>query len=429
LGFAIKSLAPDDLFIFYYAGHGFHGAGGNRITAWDSNSLNIEGTTLLLREVLRDPLAASSCKRAVAFVDACASGFMAIGRDVVTSMNPHELKEFLGAATYSAMFLSCTPGEKSYPATALQHGVWTYFLLKALKGDAEEALGPERYLTDTRDYLRSEVPRYVTREMQVRGNQTPQAIITASNTFAIRQVPERVVPVAPASDLSRVRAPIVREYLESIQSGAIKSLDNFDKARGHFVPKFVTIATTKFVHDLLAAEIDEEIQQLYEATKAAFKLRRDDIPHSSGNGQGSLDTEFFRFSIDTHQDEDDPAKYVIVKRLELRDAPDAHLEKIDEVFGRMFDEVVVDVDADVLDFGDLVNLFEDIVEAHGGELKDEENLSRLTYTATNGTRINIDTEHGRLSLGGGGRQACSTLLARARQYRFGLTGRSRLMLP
>ena len=24
LGFSIKSLAPDDLFIFYYAGHGFH---------------------------------------------------------------------------------------------------------------------------------------------------------------------------------------------------------------------------------------------------------------------------------------------------------------------------------------------------------------------------------------------------------------------
>jgi uncharacterized caspase-like protein len=430
LGFSIKSLAPDDLFIFYYAGHGFHGAGGNRITAWDSNSFNIEGTTLLLREVLRDPLAASSCKRALAFVDACASGFIGVGRDVVTSMNPQELKEFLDAATYSAMFLSCKPGEKSYPATALQHGVWTYFLLKALKGDAEEALGPERYLTDTglRDYLRSEVSRYVTRDMQVRGNQTPQAIIDASNTFAIRRIPARIVPVAPAGDLSRVRAPIVREYMESVQSDAIKSLTDFDKARGHFVPKVVTVATTKFVHGLLAAEIDEEIQELYEMTKAVFKLRRDDIPHSSGNGQGSLDTEFFRFSIDTRQDEDDPARYVIVKRLELRDTPDAHLEKIDEVFGRMFDEVVVDVDADALDFGDLVNLFEDIVEAHGGELKDEQHLSRLTYTATNGTRINIDTEHGRISLGGGGRQACSTLLARARQYRFGLTGLSRLML-
>jgi uncharacterized caspase-like protein len=187
LGFAIKSLSHEDLFIFYYAGHGFHGAGGNRITAWDSNPFNIEGTTLLLREVLRDPLAASPCVRALAFVDACASGFTAIGqtRNVLASMNSQELKEFLGAATYSAMFLSCKPGEKSYPSTVLQHGVWTYFLLKALKGDAEEALGPERYLTDTalRDYLHSEVSRYVTRDMQVHGNQTPQAIIDASNTF------------------------------------------------------------------------------------------------------------------------------------------------------------------------------------------------------------------------------------------------------
>jgi Caspase domain len=106
LASAIKSLAPDDLFIFYYAGHGFHGAGGNRITAWDSNSFNVEGTTLLLRDVLTDQLAASSCERALVFVDACAGGFTPLGRDVVTSMNPQELKEFLGAATYSAMFLS-----------------------------------------------------------------------------------------------------------------------------------------------------------------------------------------------------------------------------------------------------------------------------------------------------------------------------------
>lgn len=430
LGFAIKSLAANDLFIFYYAGHGFHGTGGNRITAWDSNSFNIEGTTLLLRDVLTDQLAASPCQRALVFIDACASGFTGVGRDVITSMNPQELNEFLGAATYSAMFLSCKPGEKSYPATPLQHGVWTYFLLKALTGEAEEALGPGRFLTDTalRDYLRSEVSRYVTRDMQVRGNQTPQAIIDASNTFAIRQVPVRIQPVAPAGDLSGVRAPIVREYLESLQRDAIKSLADFDKARGHFVPKVVTGATIKFVHGLLKAEIDEEIQEFYERTKAVFKLRRDDIPHSSGNGEGSVDTEFFRFSIEAHQDNDDPAKYVIAKRLELRDAPDPHLEKIDEVFGRMFDEVVVEVDADALDFSDLVNLFEDIKEAHGGELRDEQNLSRLTYTATDGTRINIDTDHGRISLGGGGRQACSTLLARARQYRFGLTGQSRLML-
>src|ERR1039458_5238430 len=52
--YTIKSLAPEDLFIFYYAGHGFYGAGGNRVTAWDTNLFNVEGTSLLLREVLSD---------------------------------------------------------------------------------------------------------------------------------------------------------------------------------------------------------------------------------------------------------------------------------------------------------------------------------------------------------------------------------------
>jgi hypothetical protein len=50
---AIQSLESEDLFIFYYAGHGFHGVGGNRITAWDTHPFNVEDTTLLVRNVLR----------------------------------------------------------------------------------------------------------------------------------------------------------------------------------------------------------------------------------------------------------------------------------------------------------------------------------------------------------------------------------------
>ena len=89
----IGSLNEDDLFVFYYAGHGFYGAGGNRITAWDTNTYNIEGTTLLLTDVLIDPLTASVCPRALAFVDACATEFEPLirARDIVNSMNYTEL--------------------------------------------------------------------------------------------------------------------------------------------------------------------------------------------------------------------------------------------------------------------------------------------------------------------------------------------------
>src|SRR4051812_34153622 len=89
----IESLGPDDLFVFYYAGHGFHGSDGNRITAWDSRPFNIEGSTILLREKLGDRLTASGCQRALAFVDACATKFEPLvrARDVISDMDPSEL--------------------------------------------------------------------------------------------------------------------------------------------------------------------------------------------------------------------------------------------------------------------------------------------------------------------------------------------------
>jgi len=48
LPYTIGGLQEGDLFVFYYAGHGFYGEGGNRLTAYDSNAVNLEGTTWLL---------------------------------------------------------------------------------------------------------------------------------------------------------------------------------------------------------------------------------------------------------------------------------------------------------------------------------------------------------------------------------------------
>ena len=82
-------------------------------------------------------------------------------------MDLNELKTFLSSATYSAVFLSCKPGQKSYPSQEYGHGVWTYFLLKALRGEADEALGAGRFITATslQDYLATVVPRYVTNRL------------------------------------------------------------------------------------------------------------------------------------------------------------------------------------------------------------------------------------------------------------------------
>ena len=62
-------------------------------------------------------------------------------------------------------------------------------------------------------------------------------------------------------------------------------------------------------------------EELYEAVKENFGLRRRQISREGGSGQGNLDTDYFRFSIDTRQNPSDPASYVIIRRLVLRGEP------------------------------------------------------------------------------------------------------------
>lgn len=427
----IESLTADDLFVFYYAGHGFHGAGGNRVTAWDSRSFNIEGSTLLLREKLSDRLAETECRRAIGFVDACATKFQPLvaARDVVSDMDSKELKDFLSSAEYNALFLSCKPGQKSYPSSEHSHGAWTHFLLRALRGDADEALGPGRYLTadSLRDYLRKEVPRYVTGRLNVRGSQTPEAIIAATNTFQIRHVPEPVVPLAAAGDLSYVKLAPTDEYLEGRDVGRVRRISGFDSKR-HQVFKTVTDRTDAFVRDLLEPEIDDEIERLYREAKDILDLSAKDLPQESGGGQGNLDCHFFRFTIESYQDPSDPEQYVVVRQLQLREGWEERQEQIDEVFGNMFDRVVVEVETDKLDFDDLVEFFESVERTHGGYLKDEHKSRRITYKTDDGVTIEIDLGYGTLTLMRRGSRTCSELVETARQYRFTLNAPSRLLL-
>lgn len=183
-------LGPDDLFIFYYAGHGFHDESGNRLTVWDTNLVNVSGTTVSVEEHILGPLRRSECQRVLAFVDACASRFKPIGRKAVTALDAAEFGKLLKTAAFNAVFLSCRAGEESFPDRELGHGIWTHYLLCALNGQAPEAVDQRGFITAAtlQDYLRQEVPRHVANHPRLKASQTPEAIVTATSTFAIRHV-------------------------------------------------------------------------------------------------------------------------------------------------------------------------------------------------------------------------------------------------
>lgn len=192
LRYEISRLNESDQFIFYYAGHGFFDGGHNKITTWDTHPNNLKETTASLNQILMEPLRKSKCNKSLIFIDACASRIdeQLFSRDFIVDMNPSEFIEFVRSSNYRAMFLSCSRGEKSYGSSTLGHGIWTYFLLKALKGEEPAAIEKERFITSTslQNYLSKAVPDFIKSKTDIRGVQKPWAEVSGSNTFIIYDI-------------------------------------------------------------------------------------------------------------------------------------------------------------------------------------------------------------------------------------------------
>ena len=429
LKYTIQNLAEDELFIFYYAGHGFHGAGGNRLSTYDTNRTNIESTSLPMRDDLLEPLTESACRQALVFVDACAEKFSGVvkSRDVISNLDAAEVREFLDSGWYLGVFLSCSPGEKSYPSTTLQHGVWTYFLLEAIEGRAPDALTRDHWLTDfgLRDHLRQEIPLYITREMQLRGSQTPQAILSGTNSFQIRYVPR--APAVPANKaLAGITLRNNSEFLEGTETGEIRTLAGFKRGY-HTVPTEASESAEAWCQRLLTEQVADELQELYEASRNALNARRKDVRKAEDCGGGDLDTAAFRYSVETGQNPDDVSEYIIRRRLELRQGWDEHRAAIDEIFGTTFDCLVVEFERMDDTFDKLVEKLEDIQENQGGDVHDDDRSKRATYRR-DGVTFTFDLKRRRLEISFG-RSGTLELVDAAQKFQIGTSRASPMLAP
>jgi uncharacterized caspase-like protein len=195
LPYEIRGLQENDRYIFFYAGHGFHANGWNRITTWDTHPFNLPDTTTCLNEVLLSPLRNSACRQSLVFIDACAStlGETKIhGRSVVVGMQREEFAEFVKSTEYAAAFFSCSPTQKSYPSQKVGHGIWTHHLLRAFRGHEPGAFARDRRITgeSLRDYLAISVPAFIREQTAIKDDQNPYAVLAATGAFEIVHVPD-----------------------------------------------------------------------------------------------------------------------------------------------------------------------------------------------------------------------------------------------
>lgn len=137
-----KKHAGDGTLIFYFSGHGFEAAdGGVFVCPYATDPGDLPGTALSL-EVVQAALVASGVRQRLLIVDMCRSRKGKSGDDARTMT----LARFARAEGTGLLF-STAPGQQSFEPEAgmkderghpIQNGLFTHYLLRGLRGEADK---------------------------------------------------------------------------------------------------------------------------------------------------------------------------------------------------------------------------------------------------------------------------------------------------
>lgn len=391
--YEIRNLSSDNKFIFYYAGHGFHDGTTNKISAYDTNSHNLSGTTLSLRTTLIDPLNDSECTKSLIFIDSCSKYFSEniASRDPLSNILDSEFRQLTQNSEFTATFLSCSPGEKSYSDDNLNHGIWTFHLLRALSGKEPSAARNNRYITDSslRDYLRISVSEYIINDTDIDRPQTPTANINATNTFLIREIPqEEQTQENHTEGFPNLNLSLEGNYIYKINYQKVKKARGF-KA-GHFLPSSFSPASSNFIKSVFSEEISEEIQMIYQNSRDVLGYRRREMEKILETGRGSLKTPIFEYDLLISQSSKDAADGEIKRKITLLENQESLSIKIDEIFPFKFTSIKLACNITEDSYDTTVELFENLAEEENGRIEDDDRVRVLKYYTTDGLVFRLD---------------------------------------
>lgn len=190
----LTQITEHDTFVFFFAGHGCCVRSVNYLDVYDSDQEHIN-TSVNVSEWL-DRFESGNCQRITFFVDACHSGSPTanMSRDGQDELNVEIFERKLKSATHCALFAACKLREKSYESPEFQHGIWTWYLIRALSGHLSSRYYVNKILTSTslQDYLSTEVPPAAAKF----GLQSPVLCGQHSNEFIVADLRD-VLDVTP----------------------------------------------------------------------------------------------------------------------------------------------------------------------------------------------------------------------------------------
>jgi uncharacterized caspase-like protein len=136
----VTSATSEDTIIFYFAGHGVPDNHSSQalLCLADTQRGDILNTGLAMQELLEQLEEAKAAKKLI-ILDACHSGSLTLRQ----SLTPNLLKQLQQARNKQSFYalLSCDQDQESYEFSQLEHGLFTYYLIRGLQGEAADNQG------------------------------------------------------------------------------------------------------------------------------------------------------------------------------------------------------------------------------------------------------------------------------------------------
>jgi hypothetical protein len=144
---------PNDLVFFYFSGHGLKGS---------FLPIDFDGVdNKLYHDEVNDILARSPAKYKLVIADACHSGsLLAMRGDKEPSMLTTYYETLAKAKAGSALLMSSKSEETSLESSGLRQGVFSHFLIRGLKGEADSSRDKIVSVQELFDYVQANVRSY-----------------------------------------------------------------------------------------------------------------------------------------------------------------------------------------------------------------------------------------------------------------------------
>ena len=336
----VSGLSEEDSVYVFFAGHGVSIAGSNYLLCYDTDHRNVQNTAVPLQWLL-DKCKSPDCDRVVVFLDACQSDLPIDEsmRASVSGLSDKEIEVFLKEGKHSICFCASSGMQASHSSRNLKHGIWTYYLLKALDGDIpDEFLREGHYLTSNtlQNYLAREVP-VVVRQTHAGVNQNPKAFGSVEHEFLIADVSG---PILARKPIVGVDAAVLKKtVMSSVDAENVTGLAGFDKKKGHTIPRSANSSAKSWITKLTSSDLENDIEKIEKLSKAQFGYIRKEMKVAAEDGFGTVLTPGFEYSVNVSLNDDDPSEVIWTRELSnlKPDIWENQADELDSVFNGVFD--------------------------------------------------------------------------------------------